>query len=377
MTTTDLPTRRGDVRRESARHSGYAAPPPGTRAARSATPGVTRTGVPVASRSDLVGRCSPSTPDTVRRRTPSVPPVPATRRELARQRDRSRRRIHRLRRTVGLVVLLLAGATAMARAAQDPSVALPRPAAVLLDAGTPSSVGAEQILPATAPGGQQASPSAAAAVIAATASSTSSSQAAPTAAQATQAAQPSPVAVPASGTGNTHPVAIPAVPLAGTGRVVRFSVEVEGGLPADEAEFARIVATVLTDQRGWQTQDHVRFVPVQPEAVAAGAAVDARVTLASPQLTARLCAPMDVTMNQVSCWQNHRAVLNLQRWLNGATPFGSDLVTYRTYLVNHEVGHGLGHGHVTCSGAGRPAGIMVQQTLGLGGCTAWPWPTAP
>ncbi|MDN5717960.1 MAG: DUF3152 domain-containing protein, partial [Janibacter sp.] len=51
-----------------------------------------------------------------------------------------------------------------------------------------------------------------------------------------------------------------------------------------------------------------------------------------------------------------------------------DLQLYRHYLVNHEVGHGLGKGHERCPRKGSPAPVMVQQTLSLHGCTANPWP---
>jgi hypothetical protein len=68
-------------------------------------------------------------------------------------------------------------------------------------------------------------------------------------------------------------------------------------------------------------------------------------------------------------------VLNLRRWVLGAEAYGTDLAAYRTYLVNHEVGHGIGHAHEYCGGAGQPAPVMMQQTYGLKGCTPWPWPT--
>jgi hypothetical protein len=158
-------------------------------------------------------------------------------------------------------------------------------------------------------------------------------------------------------------------------RVVRYTVEVEGGLPADKGELARVVSAVLTDPRGWQTRDIVRFVNVSPAETAKGADVDVRVTLASPDTTDRLCAPLE-TRGEVSCHNGGRAVLNLRRWYLGVEGYGSDLTAYRTYLVNHEVGHALGHGHVGCPGAGQDAPVMMQQTYGLDGCVAWPWPTA-
>ncbi|WP_404388552.1 DUF3152 domain-containing protein [Humibacillus xanthopallidus] len=180
------------------------------------------------------------------------------------------------------------------------------------------------------------------------------------------------------GSGTLTVVAVPAAAL-GTpptsGRTVRWTLETEGGLGVDATALATTVATVLADPRGWQTKDRVRFVNVSPAEAARRADVDLKITLASPDLTDRLCAPLQ-TRGQVSCHNGGRVVLNARRWLLGAEAYGTDVAAYRTYLVNHEVGHGLGHGHAYCGGAGKVAPVMMQQTYGLKGCTAWPWPTA-
>ena len=68
-------------------------------------------------------------------------------------------------------------------------------------------------------------------------------------------------------------------------------------------------------------------------------------------------------------------MLNLRRWQLGDDSYGDDVDRYRIYQVNHEVGHGLGHQHRSCPGRGDRAPVMVQQTLDLQGCKAWPYPT--
>ncbi len=159
-----------------------------------------------------------------------------------------------------------------------------------------------------------------------------------------------------------------------SGRVVHFTLEVEGGLGVDRDEYARTVVSTLTDARGWQDVDHVRFVGLSPAQVDNGARPDLRITLASPDTIDRLCAPLE-TRGQVSCHNAGRVALNLRRWVLGAEAYGKDVAGYRTYLVNHEVGHGIGHAHAYCGGAGKVAPVMMQQTYGLKGCTAWNWPS--
>ena len=80
-------------------------------------------------------------------------------------------------------------------------------------------------------------------------------------------------------------------------------------------------------------------------------------------------------------WVNERlvatlmAALNLRRWRTGMRGFPS-LDAYRTYLVNHEVGHGLDRQHVRCARRGALAHVMVPQSRSLYGCRAngWPYP---
>ncbi|MGH8993389.1 MAG: DUF3152 domain-containing protein, partial [Acidimicrobiia bacterium] len=78
-----------------------------------------------------------------------------------------------------------------------------------------------------------------------------------------------------------------------------------------------------------------------------------------------------------SCRSGRNVVINEDRW-RGATPawneVGASLRDYRHMVVNHETGHWLGLGHQTCGTAGAPAAVMQQQSMGLQGCTANPWP---
>ena len=151
--------------------------------------------------------------------------------------------------------------------------------------------------------------------------------------------------------------------------IVRFVVEVEGGLPPAAADFAEIVTRVLNSRRGWGGGEiGFRRVGRPPARF--------RVALTSPATTDRLCAPLD-TRGIYSCHQDGRAILNYFRWRGGAKSYRGELGRYRIYLVNHEVGHSLGHSaHRACPAAGTRAPVMMQQTMGVAPCVANPWPTA-
>ena len=173
--------------------------------------------------------------------------------------------------------------------------------------------------------------------------------------------------IPQRGTG--HLVVVPgSLTAPGTGTVKRVRVEVEQGLAVDGADFADFVLDTLNDQRGWGHGGRMRFARTS-------GATDLRVVLASPRTSMDLCAPLR-TKGTLSCGMNSTAVLTLYRWVRATPDYGDDRAGYRRYLVNHEVGHTLGHHHEKCAGRGTLAPVMMQQTKGLKGCrpNSWPYP---
>lgn len=168
-------------------------------------------------------------------------------------------------------------------------------------------------------------------------------------------------------------------PVLGTaGRLRRFRVAVERGTPERLADFADAVDAVLGDPRGWVASRRVRLIRVP-----AGAPHEFTVYLATPATAGRMCATGGVNIRVggepfTSCRVGAAVVINLARWRLSTPSYVSNeipLSVYRQYVINHEVGHALGNGHVRCPDAGRPAPVMMQQTLGLGGCrpNAWPY----
>ncbi len=152
------------------------------------------------------------------------------------------------------------------------------------------------------------------------------------------------------------------------GNVVKIRIEIEDGLAIDGPCFAAAAMKVLTDERGWSDIEAVSFVRVDDDDF------DLRLILASPSTTDSLCYPAR-TAGRYSCRKGSRVIINLMRWESGTDDYSDDLTTYRSYLINHEVGHFLGKGHVSCPAAGEPAPVMMQQTKGLGECLPNGWPT--
>ena len=103
-------------------------------------------------------------------------------------------------------------------------------------------------------------------------------------------------------------------------------------------------------------------------------AADIRVVLASPDKVDAMCAPLN-THGDYSCGRYGHAAINYTRWVQATDEF-PDRNLYRQYVINHEVGHLLGHPHVSCGGTGELAPVMQQQSIRVAPCTpnAWPYP---
>ena len=156
-----------------------------------------------------------------------------------------------------------------------------------------------------------------------------------------------------------------------SGGLQTYSLEVEPATDVDPYAFAGLAEDILSDPRGWTASGSLRLQRVAPDGA------DIRVVLARPETVDRLCAQAGLdTGGFYSCWNGTFAALNLDRWQGGAPRFSGSLAVYRGYLVNHEVGHGLGNGHRRCTASGSLAPVMMQQTKGTGSCrpNAWPYP---
>jgi hypothetical protein len=157
---------------------------------------------------------------------------------------------------------------------------------------------------------------------------------------------------------------------AGAGPTVTFTVEVEDATGIDPAEALTVAEDALFDPRSWARDVHLVRVD-DPEQAAI------RLLFATPGTVDRLCGEAGLdTFGVYSCWNGRFAAINSWRYAFGATGFDDDNEVYRRYVVNHEVGHGLGHRHVGCPAPGALAPVMMQQSASLGACLAngWPYP---
>lgn len=126
---------------------------------------------------------------------------------------------------------------------------------------------------------------------------------------------------------------------------------------ADERQFDFYLMAYLNSPDGWSQQGYV--FEQQPHG-------HVHIRLSSSETIDKTCG----LSGKLSCAElgGKHMYLNADRWFHGAPKSKLSLEDYRQYMVSHEIGHILGHGHATCKGKGQLAPIMMQQTRGIGEC---------
>ena len=147
---------------------------------------------------------------------------------------------------------------------------------------------------------------------------------------------------------------------------ITYDISARGAIKGDINEFAKVVEATFNDPRGW-IRAGVKFTRVQ-----SGGRLH-MILATGDQVKA--AAPGGCSAD-LSCTVFPLVLFNDDRWLNGTdsyTQAGLSLADYRTMVINHEVGHFLGHDHLTACENGI-APVMLQQSTGLRGCKANSWP---
>ncbi|CDM75466.1 MULTISPECIES: DUF3152 domain-containing protein [Mycobacterium ulcerans group] len=153
----------------------------------------------------------------------------------------------------------------------------------------------------------------------------------------------------------------------GTGKVFRYTVEVENGLDptmygGDDA-FAQMIDQTLANPKGWTHDPQFAFMRID------SGKPDFRISLVSPVTVREGCGyefPLETSCYNPSYGPDRQArvFINEARWVRGAVPFEGDIGSYRQYVINHEVGHAIGYlRHEACEKPGGLAPVMMQQTF--------------
>lgn len=153
-------------------------------------------------------------------------------------------------------------------------------------------------------------------------------------------------------------------------KYIYYKTMVWGTVVADFEDFRAKVSETLNDARGW-VRAGLKFVEVTD-------GQDLNIILSD---AVSLEGYNGYCSGSLSCTSGfNEVIINDERWRLGTAETvngGMSTRDYQNMVLNHEVGHWLGHyQHIeACDIAGGAAPIMLQQSTGLRNCGAFnPWP---
>jgi hypothetical protein len=147
---------------------------------------------------------------------------------------------------------------------------------------------------------------------------------------------------------------------------VQISFATRGSTSTNVPEFVQLALETLNSPSGWSQAGYSFSQTTSTGDLSLVLATPEEVAAASPGCSA-----------EWSCRVGRDVLINETRWNEATVSWNTDggsLRDYRHMVINHEVGHWLGFGHVNCSGLGELAPVMQQQSIDLQGCTHNPWP---
>lgn len=153
-------------------------------------------------------------------------------------------------------------------------------------------------------------------------------------------------------------------------KYIYYKTMIWGTVAADFEDFRAKVAETLGDERGWARMG-LKFVEVSE-------GQDVNIVLSD---AASLEGHNGYCSGSLSCTSElNEVIINDERWREGTAETvagGMSIRDYQNMVVNHEMGHWLGHySHLeACEVGGGMAPIMLQQSTGLRNCGTFnPWP---
>jgi hypothetical protein len=142
-----------------------------------------------------------------------------------------------------------------------------------------------------------------------------------------------------------------------------YSVEFDDSIVINRNLVVKKILEVLNDTRGWKRLGYdFKFKEKNAKF---------KIKIVKEDKIVKICK-----FSGLSCADMSKNIIyiNIKRWRRGSKASKLSLDNYRTYVINHEIGHLLGRDHYKCGKSGTKVPVMVQQTLGISNCKPNPWP---